>query len=257
MLNIMITAGGTDEPIDSVRKITNSSTGRLAAKIQASWLNYAQRTGCPLMIHYVAAQGAVMPESMTLTELYRISDTFSLQQTVRDILATNDIDIIIHLMAVSDYHVADVISVDDLADCLAHHLLKRTSGGVEITPEIIKGFLAEMPEINDVRDGKISSDTDLILRLSRTPKIIREMKELSPGSRLIGFKLLSNVSEEQLVQVAERQRMVCNCEFVVANDLAGIHGDRHEAVFVRDGQVFERCITKDEIAEKLVKELTS
>ena len=33
MLNIVITAGGTSEPIDNVRKITNSSTGKLGAVI--------------------------------------------------------------------------------------------------------------------------------------------------------------------------------------------------------------------------------
>ena len=33
MINVVITSGGTSEPIDRVRKITNSSTGRLGANI--------------------------------------------------------------------------------------------------------------------------------------------------------------------------------------------------------------------------------
>ena len=51
--------------------------------------------------------------------------------------------------------------------------------------------------------GKISSGgKTLTLTLKRTPKIISSIKKLAPETFLVGFKLLSNVSEKELLKKA-------------------------------------------------------
>ena len=46
-----------------------------------------------------------------------------------------------------------------------------------------------------INDSKISSYEDnLVIILKRTPKIISMIKEISPSTHLIGFKLLDSVS---------------------------------------------------------------
>ena len=57
MLNIVITAGGTSEPIDNVRKITNSSTGKLGAVIAEELLK-REDVG---KIFYIKAKKAITP----------------------------------------------------------------------------------------------------------------------------------------------------------------------------------------------------
>jgi|688.fasta_scaffold257085_2 phosphopantothenoylcysteine synthetase/decarboxylase len=74
-------------------------------------------------------------------------------------------------------------------------------------------------------DGKISSDKDeLVIRLRKNPKLLTSLREdLGESTILVGFKLLSGVSHEQLIEVARNQVMRCKCDFTVANDAARIN----------------------------------
>ena len=55
------------------------------------------------------------------------------------------------------------------------------------------------------RAGKISSKAadSLVLHCTRTPKVIRSVRDWSPSTYLVGFKLLSGVSPEVLIRAAE------------------------------------------------------
>ena len=52
MKKIIITAGGTSEKIDNVRKITNSSTGKLGMTIA----NYLLKENNDLLIYYICSK---------------------------------------------------------------------------------------------------------------------------------------------------------------------------------------------------------
>ena len=52
-MNVVITAGGTSEPIDMVRKITNSSSGKLGSII-ASKFNQCK-------VFYICAKKSIKP----------------------------------------------------------------------------------------------------------------------------------------------------------------------------------------------------
>lgn len=256
-MHIMITAGGTSEPIDSVRSITNTSTGKLASIIHKHWVEYRQSSGEDIIIHYVVATPAVMPLPDEQTIIYKVTDTFSVQRTIHEILEHNKIDILIHLMAISDYYVTDVQTMGDLAKGLEAFIKNHHDAGHTLSADLIESFLNAPNKAYQRRGKKISSKSDMMISLGQTPKIISEIKALSPDIRLVGFKLLNKVSEEELIRVANDQSIKNNCEFVVANDLQYIDSTQHKAIFVKDNQVIHRCHSKEDIAKALIKELTS
>ena len=71
------------------------------------------------------------------------------------------------------------------------------------------------------RDSKISSYEDnLLIKLKRTPKVIEMIKNISSETYLVGFKLLDNVNEEniltydKLIKVGENELENGNDEYL-------------------------------------------
>lgn len=67
-----------------------------------------------------------------------------------------------------------------------------------------------------------------------TPKIISTIKELSPKTFLVGFKLLDNVSNELLIDTAMNMKEKNNCNLVVANDLYNIRHGNHKTFIINN-----------------------
>ena len=110
--------------------------------------------------------------------------------------------------------------------------------------------------IEVIGGSKISSYEDnLIIVLKPTPKIISIIKNLSPSTYLVGFKLLDGVSKEELIEVAKRLRNKNNCNLVVANDLATIRNGEHIGYIIDKNNEVEEAHGKDDIAKKLVRRI--
>ena len=110
--------------------------------------------------------------------------------------------------------------------------------------------------IEVIGGSKISSYEDnLIIVLKPTPKIISIIKNLSPSTYLVGFKLLDGVSKEELIEVAKRLRNKNNCNLVVANDLATIRNGEHIGYIIDKNNEIEEAHGKDDIAKKLVRRI--
>ncbi len=230
---IVITAGGTSEYIDSVRKITNSGTGRLGVIIAQKFVEEQNID----RIFYICSKNSLKPETNQKIDVIEIDGTLDLEKKVRDVLLKNKIDFFIHSMAVSDYYV-DMVTTSSLVD------------------NFYRGSFKETLSVKDVKldnSTKLSSyEDDLIVVMKKTPKIIKEIKELSPNTHLIGFKLLSNVSKSELIDVARKLLIKNDCDFVVANDAKDITRDKHEAIIL--DKTSEKYVhTKDEIALSLLE----
>jgi phosphopantothenate-cysteine ligase len=103
--------------------------------------------------------------------------------------------------------------------------------------------------------GKIPSDQEeIVLRLRKNPKLLSRLRTLcGTASTLIGFKLLSNVSSEELIQVAKAQLQTNHLDLCVANDLAHISPDLHPIWIVSaDGSVEHASGDKTTIAKALI-----
>ena len=110
--------------------------------------------------------------------------------------------------------------------------------------------------IEIINGNKISSYEDnLVIVLKQTPKIISIIKDLSPQTYLVGFKLLDGVSKEELISVAKKLRDKNKCDLVVANDLATIRNGEHIAYIIDKNNEKEESHGKDDIAKKLVRRM--
>ena len=81
MINVVITSGGTSERIDNVRKITNSSSGKLGSVISDK-LN--ELLNDEHKIFYVCSKKAIKPSDLNNVEIIEIEDTSDLvRETTR------------------------------------------------------------------------------------------------------------------------------------------------------------------------------
>lgn len=234
-MNIVITAGGTSEYIDKVRKITNSGTGALGALIADE---VAERQDVK-KIFYICSKKAVTPKTPK-AKIIRITTTADLKTAVEQTFADHNINWFIHSMAVSDYYV-DFVST---AEMLAKDITAETY--VHGTPmeTIIKNPYSRL----DNSDKLSSSEDNLIIVLKQTPKVIGLIKQLSPKTHLIGFKLLENVTKKHLLAVAAKLRDKNGCDYVVANDLHDIKNGLHTAYLLKKDNTFETLHGKPDIA---------
>lgn len=87
--------------------------------------------------------------------------------------------------------------------------------------DIIISAAAVSDYVMDKTVGKISSDDELVLRLKKAPKILPLLKETSPNSVIVGFKLLVSPTEEQKL-TAIKKVLASGADMVVYNDLTEI-----------------------------------
>lgn len=239
MYKIVITAGGTSEQIDNVRKITNSSSGKLGSVIATKLLELQDDK--IEKIYYVCSKKSIRPIGEKI-EIIEIVDTKNLELAIKKLLKENKIDYFIHSMAVSDYTVDYVTTAESLAISLEN---KK------------ENILENICNFNlGITDDKISSNYDnLIIKLKKTPKIISIIKNASPNTYLVGFKLLDNVSEEELINTAYKLKEKNNCNLVVANDLNNIRNGNHKAFIIKSKENYIVASGKEDIANKLIKEM--
>jgi len=250
-LNIVITSGGISERIDDVRKITNMSSGKLGATICETMLREIPNSVDK--IYYVCSAKSVLPHNKEKIECVFTEGVYDLKDIVEQLLQNNRIDYFIHAMAVSDYGADYISDFDSLSKQIADKVWnfeEITSQG-ELQDVIYKILKNPCDKISN--EKKLSSSKDnMIVALKKTPKVISTIKQLQPSVKLIGFKLLSNVSEEKLVEKATELMRKNNCDYVVANDLANIGEGTHKAIIIgADGdKIFVN--SKEEIAQEIV-----
>lgn len=230
--NIVITAGGTIEKVDDVRNITNMSTGRLGATICNTILaDISEEIG---KIYYVTTKHSIMPEINEKIEFVYITGVYELKQAIENLLENFKIDYFIHSMAVSDYTVEYVSTAKRLTTELTKQIIKAKDD-IETEEQLYSVIEHVVQSPRDVinRHTKISSvENGMIIKMNQAPKIISFIKQWNPNVKLIGFKLLSNVEEAELVSVATKLLEKNNCDYVVANDLSVIRKGTHKAFVI-------------------------
>lgn len=252
-MNILITAGGTSEKIDNVRKIKNTATGRLGSLIAEEFARVGDKIN---KIYYVCAKDAVFPKLDTsMLEIVYIESVEELKNALTEILTAQKIDAVIHTMAVSDYRLKGTNTLEDLSLAAAKKLIsqnKDISSDVEKIKAAIESAL--MDSISVQKSNKISSNIEnLVLFMERTPKIISLIKSLQPSTILVGFKLLDGVDEQTLLRVGHELLKKNNCDFVLANDLRSIDKDKHNGLLISADGSFVRASTKQKIASKITQ----
>ena len=221
-MKILVTSGGTSEAIDSVRSITNHSSGRLGKVITETLLEAGHQ------VCLITTSQAVKPSAHQGLTIIEIKNTADLLQTMKDTIM--DYQVLIHSMAVSDYTPVYMAGFDE----------------VQASQDLTE-FLARKNQ-----ETKISSKDDVqVLFLKKNPKIISLVKEWNPNIHLIGFKLLVDVSREHLIQIARESLEKNKADMIVANDLTQINGEQHQAYLVEKTSL-QTATSKQEIADLLL-----
>ena len=224
-MKILVTSGGTSEAIDRVRSITNHSTGRLGLVITEALIKAGHE------VCLITTSQAIKPVSHPNLKIIEIKNTLDLLEEMRNLV--KDYQVLIHSMAVSDYTPVYMTSIDEVQ-----------------ASQDISEFLTKHNT-----ETKISSKEDAqILFLKKNPKIISLVKEWNPKIHLIGFKLLVDVTEDHLIDVARESLKKNQADIIVANDLTQINFEQHLAYLVEKND-YQTAYSKQEIAELIIKKI--
>lgn len=107
---------------------------------------------------------------------------------------------------------------------------QKESFDIVILAAAVSDYLVENPV-----EGKIRSKDELVIKLKPAPKLISKVREWNPTCKLVGFKLLVNSTDEQLIEAARDSIIKNDCDIVIANDLRDIKNNDHTVRIVRKG----------------------
>lgn len=212
-MEILITAGGTEEPIDGVRTISNFSTGRTGATLADSFYNAGFK------VTLLTSIRAILPQEDIKTITYQSFN--DLNSAIKELLENGQFSGVIHAAAVSDF------SVDYL-----------DSDGDKFRPD---------------PDLKIDSSKPLSIMLKPNIKILNKIKAYSRNPLVVvGFKLTKNGSDALIKDKVTSLFNGGVVDYVIHNDLKNIDKDKHLSTCYKDNKVFQTCSTKLEMAETLI-----
>lgn len=226
-MKLLITSGGTSEKIDQVRSITNHATGQLGSLIAEEFLAYGHE------VTLITTPNAIKPKTHKALTILQIENVSQLMENLEPLVKSADA--VIHSMAVSDYTPIYMTGLDEVkaSESLDSLLEQRNT------------------------ETKISSASDYqVLFLKKTPKVIQYIKKWNPNTILVGFKLLVDVTTEELINVARKSLHTNHADYILANDLKDINATKHNALLISQDKI-EKTNTKNEIAALIRKKVTN
>jgi len=234
-LEVFVTSGGTIAKIDDVRHLGNFSSGTTGSLIAESFLKNNA------VVHYVYGKNAKRPfrEALKMNpkepkheELKRLSEAYETFNKYSPNL-----------------HEYSILTFEDY-----YSSVKKIIRGKKIDVVVLAAAVGDYSYSQT--EGKISSDKDkLTLEFAKNQKVISEIKEFNPNIYQVGFKLLSRVSNEELIDTAYKHCLKNNSDMVVANSLEnGDFSSRKIFLVFPDKRVIS--VSQDELADRLVREVS-
>lgn len=210
-MRIIISSGGTEEPIDSVRRISNFSTGNTGAHLA----NYFASRDAKVTL--IRGQNAASSMFSGIME-YSYQSHHDLREILRSQLGGKYWDAIIHLAAVGDYTV-ERIQVDGNDFPIGGH-------------------------------GKIPSGHRVLLHLQPSEKILESLREWSLSSSIcvVAFKLTSGGRGAPAAGAISKRKIA---DYVVHNSLPDIGPRKHLSGIWKAGELIKSTRTKDELSRAL------
>lgn len=143
----------------------------------------------------------------------------------------------------------EVETVDDLIRAVREEM-GRTNYDAIVHAMAVLDYVPETYISEKTPSGK----EEWWIKLVKTPKVIKIIRELAPGAFLIGFKLEYNRTKEELIRIAHNSLLNNKANLVLANDLADIERGEHIGYLIDpQGQVVAAAKGKEEIARKIIE----
>lgn len=227
-MKFFITSGGTKVPIDDVRDITNMSKGTFGTKIATAALDAGHE-----VFQFYSGKNAFSFNFDYLENPVEFDQGTFLQK--RNWCQKYN----------SMYQRQSFRNYDDYANNLPILL-------TSYKPDVIVLSAAVSDYITTPRQGKVRSSDELRIDLRPAEKIISKVKGWCPNAILVGFKLLVDVSEEELIEAAGKSIRDNGCDLVVANDFVTLKRGCHELILV-DRNGHEKH--KDNLPETIISRI--
>jgi phosphopantothenate---cysteine ligase (CTP) len=250
-MNIIITAGGTTEKIDGIKKITNISTGKLGSmileKIVEKFKNEKE-----LCIYYLSPRSSIKPKYIDESKIIYL-DTDSIEQVnfaLTKLFQHSHIDWFIHSMAHSDFQIKNIISKKDINNYIHTHIKNGMT-----SQEIIKVIDASHDKVhNFFNDRIISTENDeLIINLTKTQNFLEKVRNDYKDTKIISFKILNGSIRETLIKEGIDLLKKTKSEYVIASDLKDIKTGLTVSLLInKNGDAIE-MIDKNDISENIVE----
>lgn len=252
MMHIAITAGGTEEPIDGVRKITNMSSGSLGWNCLEAVLSFMRKHDrSDFLVHYIKAPKAVTKElsaeDARYVDVVNVSNTQSVYDCIEKLMSEVNISLFIHAMAISDFSYSYSVSTAMLAEEIYQNIVADSN----LSKEKIKAILTNPKQKHDA-DEKISSSEQIVMGFETTPKVISLIKKKNRETFLVGFKLVKHNKDNNLIKQAEKLRLTNECDAVFANEASQLSEEGHAGLLLHKGEIVARPVGKKQIAEAIV-----
>lgn len=211
---ILITSGGTLEKWDLVRGHTNLSKGTMGCYLAESALSLGAEV---IYLHGYFAKLPVHSNEMRTIMFEGIED---LGDKIKSSVQSEQIDVVIMAAAGSDW------VIDKVYDQSVNLLEEK---------------------------GKMPSDEPPIIHFKKAPKILGHIKEWSPNTTLIGFKLEATDDLDYLISRAKLRMESSQAQYMVANSSKSLYGANEPHFIVdRSGEVIQ-VNGKEQTAKKLME----
>lgn len=236
-MHILVTAGNTATPIDRVRCLTNVFTGRTGGTIAAR-AHARGHVVCLLTSHPDAAPAPAVSPTWRVDTYRTFEDLESLLERE---LRMHRFDAVIHAAAVNDYLLAGAYVADAEAHFEPSAKIWSSSAG---TVRLIDAHAPKIPS----RHG------ELWLRLVPAPKLVDRFRQpWGFHGRLVKFKLEADVSDPELLEIAEASRLQSQADWMVANTLEGMANWAYLGPIEGTYRKVERAQLADRILDLLEK----
>ncbi|MEM2897393.1 MAG: phosphopantothenoylcysteine decarboxylase, partial [Candidatus Bathyarchaeia archaeon] len=132
--------------------------------------------------------------------------------------------------------------------------LKLNEYDIFASAAAVTDFILEKPFLYKIDTHDLD---ELTLKLKKAPKIVEEVKKISPKTFLIAFKAEYDVSYEELIKSSYDLLKEINADLVVGNDVAkkgvGFGTETNEVVIVDSNRKVEHVLltTKQNVAKKV------
>ena len=165
-MNVIVTCGPSYEPIDSVRRLTNFSTGSLGIALANALADAGHRVTC------LKGAAATCPDPLRVARAMEFTTNDDLAARLAAISAECPVDVVFHPAALCDFKVEEV----------------RDDSGATLNS-------GKFP----TRHGR------LWMALTPTIKVLPMMRGWFPRARIVGWKYEVEGSPESVVAAAARQ----------------------------------------------------
>jgi phosphopantothenoylcysteine decarboxylase/phosphopantothenate--cysteine ligase len=224
-VSLVITAGPTREPIDSVRFITNASSGKMGVALAEEALQRGAKSVC--LIH---GPGVTIPKTESSSS---INGRILLEQ---------------------------VTTTQQMLESVLSHLSKQKYDAL-ISAAAPADYAPDLPTKGKI---STSRNPDLNVHLAATGKIISAVKEKFPTMFVVAFKAEYGLDDKDLIQKASDLTESSKADLVVANNVGrediGFGSDFNEVFIVEkktgDSKHLPKA-SKNEIASKILDVLVS